>query len=413
MYLPKSKDSTKTAARKSDYPAAPDTGILQFVEDWKQKDMDNSDGMLDSDGTLGPVVSPKVVDEMRSKKAEIDMLESQLQMLDVEEQLAQMQLQVRQKQAVVDSINRSAASSRPDNQGPPYSLGNGLLDTRLGLATHKPAQSVAGMTSYRAYLGLGDGYEDCYYYDILQFIEDCPAGLALSKGKSGVHKTSAGKVTPEWETDLLDVSPTQWTGASVKILSRLIADGEIDNEGMLQHLAYILRISRHASKHTWRSVLLYDRQCRIMQAATKSGWDVEPTGVGSTILIPDKRAWQEAQSSAQQRPQTADTRKDRRFPPTPASGSSEICRMFNTGRCGFRPCRYRHCCNICGGPHPAWQHPVPTAWQGQATVAPGADAHVPPAGAFVPQGVPQPSMTPINHAPAAPWGHRAQQAKNM
>ena len=81
------------------------------------------------------------------------------------------------------------------------------------------------------------------------------------------------------------ISPLMWTGASIKILSRIISDGELDTEGTLQYLAYMLRFTQLDISHTWKSLLLYDRRCRIMQAATKDGWEKEPDGVASTTLV--------------------------------------------------------------------------------------------------------------------------------
>ena len=37
----------------------------------------------------------------------------------------------------------------------------------------------------------------------------------------------------------------------------------------------------------------------------------------------------------------------------PGNASSEVCRNFNRDRCLFRWCRYRHVCQVCGGPQPA------------------------------------------------------------
>ena len=346
--------------------------------------------------------SPRTLkDSVIAKKAEIDRLESQLEMLALEQQLAELQHEAKQKQAVINGLQISQSQTQSHLATPSKSL----LDTLLGpsqAAVQTP--KATNMASYRAYLGLGDGYEDCNYYDIMQFIDDGPVGLGLSKGKAGLQKISAGNLTAEWESGLNEVFPVTWMGASIKILSRLIADRELDTEGTLQHLAYMLHITRLYKKNTWKSVILYDRKRRIMQAATKLQWDCEPNGVGSDTLIsvPHKKMQGDMQP-LHQTPLLI--RKDHRK--GLQEESDELCKLFNAGKCGFRPCKFRHCCNICGEPHPALRHP--TAEDGMQIASGGTGF------AFMHHGSPHTAATSgaMNPHPVPVWEQQHQQPKNM
>ena len=100
----------------------------------------------------------------------------------------------------------------------------------------------------RAFLGLGAGDSDCLYYDVMQF-SLCQDSVWL-KGKSAVSKMSPDEVNPEW--------------------NQYPDKGELDTEGTLKYLAYMLQITQLAIPVTRKNVL-YDCRCRIMQATSKDG----------------------------------------------------------------------------------------------------------------------------------------------
>ena len=290
-----------------------------------------------------------------NKQVEIDAIESQLEILSLEEKLAELKLELSHKQA------RAGLQQVPQNVGPAAQL---LQDSALLQAIGQaPSASAGSMPAYRAYLGLGAGYGDCQYYDILQFVDAGMSSLGTAKGRSALGKMTPGKISPEWEADMEYVSPMAWSGASVRILSRLIDDGALDTEGIMKYLSYMLRISQLSIPYTWKSTLLYDRRCRIMQAATKDGWDVEPSGVASTTLVKKKDTQPPAAVRTPGENTSGDSKRFERRPSdfvTNSDGSRiEICRQFNSSRCGFNPCRFVHICNVCHGAHPAQHHSLP------------------------------------------------------
>ena len=329
------------------------------------------------------------------KKAEIEALKAELCVLDLEENLAKLRLDVLNKRKAVKELHNPVSD---------YDIlpANPQLDS-LYQPTATP--SGPGMPSYRAFLGLGSGLGDCQYYDIMQFLDTGISGIGVAKGKCAVSKMQQDKISPDWDDSIEDISPMMWAGASVKILSRLIADGELDTEGTLKYLAYMLRITQMDIPYTWKSLFLYDRRCRIMQAATKDGWDREPDGVASTTLV--KKS---AGRDSGVRVKDVRHMDKRPLPPRPSvrvgDRDVEICMRFNDGYCGYKPCRFVHACSICFGQHPALQHRMAT----------GTPGPVPPE--FTPGGQPRYSMSssaphPVATGSPATSGWVQPQAKNL
>ena len=254
-------------------------------------------------------------------KAEIDALEAELSVLDMKEKLSMLQLEVLKKKEAVKDL-----------QHPIDFLSNPQLQT---LPSHQ--SSFTGMPSYRAFLGLGAGIGDCQYYDTMQFVDVGMTGLGVPKGRCATGKMQPDKIAPEWDDDIANITPLMWTGASMKILSRLIDEGELDTEGILKYLTYMLRFTQMEVPYTWKSLLLYDRRCRIMQAATKSGWDEEPAGVASTTLV---KKPQGNEFGARPRDNTGARKMERkpRLSVNIGGRDIEVCMKFNEGRCEYRPC---------------------------------------------------------------------------
>ena len=113
--------------------------------------------------------------------------------------------------------------------------------------------------------------------------------------------------------------------------------------------------SNHYEHYTWSSILLFDRKYRALQAATKSPWNTEIEHLGSTTLV-------------RRNPKPGNVANRSELVPAPPSKqhdpSNEPCRLFNQGRCGYNPCRFKHVCFHCRGYHPAYQHGAPAGGAG-------------------------------------------------
>ena len=55
---------------------------------------------------------------------------------------------------------------------------------KLGIGATPVIKPTGGMASYRAFLGLGIGFDEFKYYDIAQFLDPSPAGTHLTKGST-------------------------------------------------------------------------------------------------------------------------------------------------------------------------------------------------------------------------------------
>ena len=183
----------------------------------------------------------------------------------------------------------------------------------------------------------------------------------------------AMKITPikleaDWEED--QVTHMMCTRASIRILSRMIADKELDTEGVLRYLAYMLRVTQLTGTYTWKSVILYDRRCRMLQASTKEGCDVEPNGVGSTTLVRKQLPKQKHGDGGHNLRTLAGAREIR------DTSVLEPCQLFNlTGKCKYLQitgkCKFMHVCTVCRGQHPAMQHPTPIMEEMRMPKGPG------------------------------------------
>ena len=151
--------------------------------------------------------------------AEIEALKAELCVLDMEEQLATLRLDVINKRNVLKEMHNPAGD------------GDLLSANPLLNSVYQPTVTVPfnGMPSHRAFLGLGAGIGECQYYDIMQFLDTGISVIGVAKGKCAVNKIQPDKMSSDWDDKIEDISPMLWTGASVKILSRLIADGDPDD----------------------------------------------------------------------------------------------------------------------------------------------------------------------------------------
>jgi hypothetical protein len=159
---------------------------------------------------------------------------------------------------------------------------------------------------------------------------------------------------------LENVTPLQWTGASIRILCELTRTGELKSENVFQYLAYMAKVTQLAEHHMWRSVLYYDRAYRQAQAQNGFPWGSDSPHLATVHLKPRGAALVTDVNASRgvKRAPSAGTasrhQKDKDMTPT------SPCRLYNrNGECPFTPCRFRHICSApnCGQSHPLAQHP--------------------------------------------------------
>ena len=184
---------------------------------------------------------------MEATQAEIDLLESELELLTLEEKATSLKLQLKEKYAA-HTLNQPAAFPNGHREHPPIDhRDHHMLDALLQPLHHDTV----------SFLGLGAGYGDCKYYDIQQFVDYGVSSLCSAKSKCSVGMMAPSKITPDWEADMEFVSPLAWAGANTKILSRLMEDGDLDMDGVMRYLACTLRITQMnagVNGHTWKAL---------------------------------------------------------------------------------------------------------------------------------------------------------------
>ena len=139
------------------------------------------------------------------------------------------------------------------------------------------------------------------------------------------------------------VTPCQWMGVSIYIMSELMSRGELASDHINTYLTYMLKISELASKYTWQSLLRYDREYRRWQAQYKTTWASDNIHLVEVFL--------------ESRPRN--TRNANKPPVTSTNKTTEVCRLYNAGKCSWgTACRYRHTCSVsgCNAKHPQIEH---------------------------------------------------------
>ena len=121
----------------------------------------------------------------------------------------------------------------------------------------------------------------------------------------------------------------------------------------LEFIGYQARILQAARRYRWPAVLEYDTAFR-QRAARNSEvrWDVVDidlysrcfTGQGHVTCTTCKRSGHSAA--------TCTVREGRK---AEGLAKSSICALYNSSKCSFRSCKFRHVCKTCGGDHPATQ----------------------------------------------------------
>jgi hypothetical protein len=167
--------------------------------------------------------------------------------------------------------------------------------------------------------------------------------------KEGVFiRLASGK--PKLDT----VSPAQFLAANSRIMAKLIETGRLSGQGIIDYLAYTAKVGEMACRYTWSSVLAYDQQYRVSQAAYGFRWGSDSQHLAMVAL-------RERQPTTNQPPHQRHQSRPTgtRLPRTVGPSGKEVCVQWNRGHCSFaQRCQYEHCCSICLQPsHPATSHP--------------------------------------------------------
>ena len=187
------------------------------------------------------------------------------------------------------------------------------------------------------------------YLDIVDFVRAFDSAYERVIAGDAEHEQliiRTGQLKPKLE----NISPLQWMGASIRIMRELLAKGQLKNTDIDYYLGYMEKIGDLASKYTWQSLLVYDREYRRWQAQSSCQW-----GTDNIHLV-------EVHLDVRNRTTTNAATRSRSgvVKPDPASRTNEICRQYNTGRCLWgKQCKFSHTCSAdgCHESHPQIDHP--------------------------------------------------------
>ena len=167
-----------------------------------------------------------------------------------------------------------------------------------------------------------------------QVISECGGARVLVK---------SGPAQPK----LKGLSKAQWSLANLAIFNKLVTEGELDKQGMLDymsHTAYMYRVMLSEDKV---SVFQYDRKYRREQSQPQLRWGTHASHLNDVCL-------RQKTVKRQQKPQSG----TRDMGPKTSAGKV-ICKRFNsTAGCNLAKCKFLHVCSVpsCEKPHPSTCH---------------------------------------------------------
>jgi hypothetical protein len=151
------------------------------------------------------------------------------------------------------------------------------------------------------------------------------------------------------------VTPLQWMGASIRIMRELIGRGQLKAADTELYLSYMEKIGDFASKYTWPSILMYDREYRRWQAQCGCQWGTDNIHLAEILLdVRSRQTIQDNRASTSQHAKHQNKQMNNN-----SSKSNEICRRYNLSSCTLGDsCKYTHKCLSpgCNAAHPVTQH---------------------------------------------------------
>jgi hypothetical protein len=197
------------------------------------------------------------------------------------------------------------------------------------------------------------------YLDITEFVRAMGQELTQedvlgeSQGGQIVFKTGRKKVHLE------QVSPMQWTAASLRIMVEILRTGQLKDHSILDYISYMVKVSELADTYTWVSILHYDRAYIIMQAQNGFRWSSDSPHLDALHLR--SRSHQVSGFNIKGRPNAYPKQHPGSGAPRTKANSpqNQVCRLFQRNACPFGiNCRFHHVCSApnCGQNHPLASH---------------------------------------------------------
>ena len=130
---------------------------------------------------------------------------------------------------------------------------------------------------------------------------------------------------------------------SLSILRTMVLEESMPLQGVLDHINYLIQVSRFAQTFSWSTVLNYDAIYRKQQSELGFRWGMS----SSTLMQTQLRVETIQQTANKSQPQTKD----------PKTGKT-ICQRWN-GKfgCALQVCHFAHVCHTCfSSEHSQYRH---------------------------------------------------------
>ena len=127
---------------------------------------------------------------------------------------------------------------------------------------------------------------------------------------------------PEVKPKLQDISPLQYSEASLKILRDMVLKDGASLDQVMQYVGYLVKIANMGQRFHWKSVVKYDNEYRKAQAESNFVWGADNAFMMQVFLR--ERTNVNTPSS------NSNTRHD---------AAKEVCGRFNS----TRGCRWKYC----------------------------------------------------------------------
>ena len=223
------------------------------------------------------------------------------------------------------------------------------------------------------------------YHDIADFV---PSFLKererteVAANKSGAFYFEAGPS----RIPLNKISVEQWGMANARIMCCLIEEGKLLGREVEKYLEYTVRVNQLFTRFQLESVLMYDREFRVMQAKEGSSWGEESQHLANIYLV-DLRFGNNAFGGNNRNNSGRNNNRNGQFsnhsggqnhggfrnnngnggagnqgnqnrkpnPVDPKTGK-QVCLAWNNTQCGYANCKFTHVCMICYEAHPRFKH---------------------------------------------------------
>lgn len=267
--------------------------------------------------------------------------------------------------------NANVAQQNPGQQQPDLyqqTLINTLLNQQAQLAaaqgprfqlpTPQQPTAVPNMTGLaqpswqdpQVHIATATGKSSSSFYDICDFVPTAVEEEMVIGGQGEQQiVVKSGPKKPKLESLTL----SQWSIANLGILYKLVGEGKLAGQALMDYLSYTTKIYQLVQKCSLTSVLLYDREYRQLQASMGFRWGTDVQHLHTLHLQPRDRPTTQGYNANQKKAPTQSQG------PKKGGKESDICRNFNMAKgCFFQKCKFRHICIApgCGKPHLVTAH---------------------------------------------------------